>query len=179
MRSGTFGPSDGEIQFDLSSGTPGVLIHFNVPPSVTCSPVAERFNSTCPAAHVPHWGFRLRSNPPAAPSVAVPIQFEPPRGPPPHTSQRPLSGNRPLAAFAPRWLPTGDHCPGPELLAAIPPSESNGAPEARVIPPGTHSAPKESVDDWPLATIIHDALGGTPVYRYPPSRCDRRRGASS
>jgi hypothetical protein len=24
------------------------------------------------------------------------------------------------------------------------------------------------VDNWPLAIIILDALGGTPVYRYPP-----------
>jgi len=24
------------------------------------------------------------------------------------------------------------------------------------------------VDNWPLANIILDALGGTPVYRYPP-----------
>jgi len=31
-----------------------------------------------------------------------------------------------------------------------------------------HSAPKESVDNWPLVIIIRDALGGTPVYRYPP-----------
>ena len=25
------------------------------------------------------------------------------------------------------------------------------------------------MDNWPLAIIILDALGGTPVYRYPPS----------
>lgn len=24
------------------------------------------------------------------------------------------------------------------------------------------------MDNWPLAIIIQDALGGTPVYRYPP-----------
>ena len=29
-------------------------------------------------------------------------------------------------------------------------------------------APKESVDNWPSAIVILDALGGTPVHRYPP-----------
>ena len=41
-------------------------------------------------------------------------------------------------------------------------------PEARVND-WVHAAPKESVDNWPLAITISDALGGTPVYRYPSS----------
>ena len=41
-------------------------------------------------------------------------------------------------------------------------------PEARVYD-CVHAAPKESVGNWPLANIISDALGGTPVYRYPSS----------
>lgn len=41
-------------------------------------------------------------------------------------------------------------------------------PEARVNVL-VHAAPKESVDNWPLAITISDILGGTPVYRYPPA----------
>lgn len=42
------------------------------------------------------------------------------------------------------------------------------APEARVFE-CVHAAPKESVDNWPLAIAISDTFGGTPVYRYPPA----------
>jgi len=66
-----------------------------------------------------------------------------------------------VETFAPPWRVPWRTC-GPNGHR---PSRSRRrrAPEALV--PSGDLALTESVDDWPLATIILDALGGTPVYQ--------------
>jgi len=78
-----------------------------------------------------------------------------------------------------------DTCPQTRPPSAVASPEADpwcggeGAPEARSVEQSTRPAPQESVDSWPLAITILDAIGGTPAHRYPPSRCDRQRVTSS